>query len=84
MSRANPKRILPYSATRSVLRRIAEIACGMEGSDKTEFLSALAGEIASLRSGDRSANVWRQAIAEMSGPELYGLERIGLLPPDEK
>lgn len=78
--RASKRRILAFSAVRGCLRQLAGSLAGMEQIDAAEVLATLVAEVEALQRGEASAEVWRQAVADMSGPESYGLDRIGLWP----
>lgn len=78
--RASKRRILAFAATRGTLRHLAGVLAGLELDEASEVLATLAGEIEALQRGDASAEIWRQATADLSGPQSYGLERIGLWP----
>ena len=80
--RATPNRIWPWTITRATLTRLAPLLAMCEQADANESLAVLIAELESLRSGDATAEVWRQATADLSGPESYGLERIGLWPDE--
>jgi hypothetical protein len=80
MMRANKRRILSWTATRGTLRHLAGLLAGLERDEASEVLATLAGEIESLQRGDATAEIWRQATADLDGPQSYGLQRIGLWP----
>lgn len=77
--RATNNHKIAYAATRGVLHHLAHALVGLSREEADAIISTVIGELVALRSGDTSADVWNQAISGMSGPELYGLERIGLL-----
>lgn len=66
--------------TRRSLRTVSQCLCDLDKSDADRFLSTLIEELRMLQDGDTSSIVWEQVTSTMSGPESYGLERIGLWP----
>lgn len=80
--RASKRRILSWSAVRASLRHLSAILAGLERDEASEVLATLIGELEQIQRGDATAEIWRQAVADISGPESYGLQRIGLWPDD--
>jgi hypothetical protein len=71
---------MTWTITRATLTRLAPLLATCERDEAAEVLATLVGELEALQRGDATAEVWRQATAELDGPESYGLERIGLWP----
>ena len=82
--RANSYRILPFAAVRGVLHHLAHALTGLDQDDVAEVLATLIGEVAALQQGDTSADIWRQATADLTAQQAYGLERLGLRPLPER
>lgn len=78
--RASKRRIIAWTATRGTLGRLAGILCQLEKDEAAEVLATLVAELECLQHGDATAEVWRQATADLDGPQVYGLQRIGLWP----
>lgn len=77
--------ILTQVAARNVLARVATCACRMEAHEFARFLSRLQSELQLLGvPGAEATELWRQAVEGMSGPDSYGLERIGLWPTPKR
>jgi hypothetical protein len=48
------------------------------------LLKVVEMELQMLIDGDTSSMVWHQVASTLDGPQGYGLERVGLLPPLEE
>jgi hypothetical protein len=81
--RATKRRILTWTITRATLTRLAPLLATCERDESAEVLATLIGEIEALQHGNATAEIWKQATADMDGPAAYGLERIGLWPASE-
>lgn len=81
--RATKQNILSFATSRRVLGELARTIAGtgLEQNEAAELLAVLIGELEALQRGDASADVWRQATADFTGIDSYGLDRVGLWPP---
>lgn len=74
---------LSHVAARRVLREVAEVACFLEIDEFRSFIAKLALEVSGLTASGEKTMIWNQVLDGMAkdsrGPEMYGLQRIGLL-----
>lgn len=74
---------LSHVASRRVMREVAEVACFLEVDEFRSFIAKLASEVAALTVAGEKTMIWNQVLDGMAkdsrGPEMYGLQRIGLL-----
>ena len=75
---------LRLAVVRKSLRAIAECISDLDNADVARYLPTLIEELQMLKSGDSSSMAWGQVAKSLDGPRSYGLERVGLLPVDEK
>ena len=75
--------ILCLAVTRKSMRTVAACLSDLDAAEARRFLPTLMEELQMLIDGDTSSMVWRQVTSTLDGPQGYGIERIGLLPPFE-
>lgn len=76
--------ILAHVQCRKSLATVAEMLARCDTTrEAQDFLTCLEIEVSALADGKIDSPIYQQSLAEMTGPQSYGLERIGYWPSQD-